>query len=418
MKRLRVGVVGQGTAGTAAALFLSRAGHDVHVVERVEHPGPVGAGIILQPTGMAVLTRLGLAERVVARGTPLTGLDVKTATGRGLVSLDYATIAPDLYGLGIHRGALFQALSAGLGASHVRLETGLAATRIRRDSSGSWIEVEEGEARGPFDLVIIADGARSRVAEAFFEKRRSVAYRWGALWFVARDTERLFDRRLEQTVRGAQRMIGLLPTGLGPASDDPGAPASPLVSLFYSVRSDRVGALLGDFTGWRDEVLELSPRSESVLAQLRGPEDLIFTSYQDVRLRPFHDGSVVALGDAGHAMSPQLGQGANLALWDAMVLHDCIEASDSVEAALMLYSRSRRAHLDWFQWLTRFLTPFFQGDSRLLGWLRDLGMPVLSHVPAFERLMLAAMIGDTTGPGRRPIALPHRPPPRALPPPR
>jgi 2-polyprenyl-6-methoxyphenol hydroxylase-like FAD-dependent oxidoreductase len=59
-----IGVIGCGTAGAAAALFLARAGHDVRVFERVADPKPVGAGIIVQPSGQAVLARLGLLERV------------------------------------------------------------------------------------------------------------------------------------------------------------------------------------------------------------------------------------------------------------------------------------------------------------------------------------------------------------------
>jgi 2-polyprenyl-6-methoxyphenol hydroxylase-like FAD-dependent oxidoreductase len=65
---LDVGIIGCGTAGSAAALLLTRAGHRVTVYERVPGPGPVGAGIVLQPTGQHALSRLGLLERVVASG--------------------------------------------------------------------------------------------------------------------------------------------------------------------------------------------------------------------------------------------------------------------------------------------------------------------------------------------------------------
>src|SRR5262245_50653961 len=147
--RLRVGIVGQGTAGSAAALFLSRAGHDVRVYERVPEPGPVGAGIVLQPTGMAVLQRLGLRDEVVARGAPLAGLSVRAPSGRRIIELDYESLAPDLYGLGLHRGALFQSLTRALERASVSVETGLEGRRIERESGPCWLVDADGRKRGP-----------------------------------------------------------------------------------------------------------------------------------------------------------------------------------------------------------------------------------------------------------------------------
>lgn len=78
--------------------------------ERVENPLPVGAGILLQPTGLAVLRRLGLLQRVLARGERIERLSGHTAGGRMVLDLGYADYREGLHGLGIHRGALFAAL--------------------------------------------------------------------------------------------------------------------------------------------------------------------------------------------------------------------------------------------------------------------------------------------------------------------
>ncbi|HRE90958.1 MAG TPA: FAD-dependent oxidoreductase, partial [Myxococcota bacterium] len=81
MERLDIGVVGAGFAGLCAATLLGRAGHRVTLYERAEAPGPVGAAIVLQPSGLAVLQALGLADAVIASGARLDGLRVRTRRG-------------------------------------------------------------------------------------------------------------------------------------------------------------------------------------------------------------------------------------------------------------------------------------------------------------------------------------------------
>ncbi|MEA2753092.1 MAG: hypothetical protein QOI41_7235, partial [Myxococcales bacterium] len=74
MRSLDVGIIGGGTAGSAAAIFLARAGHRVTLYERVPEPGPVGAGITIQPTGLHVLCRLELYPYIVERGAQIDRL--------------------------------------------------------------------------------------------------------------------------------------------------------------------------------------------------------------------------------------------------------------------------------------------------------------------------------------------------------
>ena len=113
-KRLRIAVVGYGSGGQAAALLLSRDGHAVEVFERVPHPGPVGAGFLLQPIGLHVLWELGLLDAVLAHGRPIARLFGETAAGRAVMDMRYAELDRRLFGLGLQRGALFQLLD-GLG---------------------------------------------------------------------------------------------------------------------------------------------------------------------------------------------------------------------------------------------------------------------------------------------------------------
>lgn len=396
-KQLSIGVIGCGTAGGAAAIFLARAGHRVTVYEAVANPDAVGAGIIVQPTGMQVLCRLGLLGRVLDRGAPLDSLRCLTTTGRTVVDIAYADVHPDLHGLGMHRGVLFRALFEEAAASGADVRCGVKIDSFDRERRGRPRPMtKHGRRYGPHDLVIVADGARSQLRDDVAVVTREQEYPWGALWFVADDLEGEFQRELYQVVDGTGVMIGLLPTGLGPAI--PGRADRPRVSFFYSVRTDRDAALRSrGIEAFKESVLRRVPRAAPVLAQLDSFDQLPLARYHDVVLRRFYEGRVVFLGDAAHAMSPQLGQGANLALYDAMVLADCVAAAPDIPAALVAYERARRGHLAFYQFSTRWLTPFFQSDYESLSLLRDTFMGTACRLPILRALMVRTMAGVKRG---------------------
>jgi 2-polyprenyl-6-methoxyphenol hydroxylase-like FAD-dependent oxidoreductase len=114
-------------------------------------------------------------------------------------------------------------------------------------------------------------------------------------------------------------------------------------------------------------------------------------------MRRWHDRNVVFIGDAAHATSPQLGQGANLALLDALVLAESVGARASVADALALYEQTRRPHLRYYQRMTRWLTPFFQSDARFLGWMRDWTFPIANRIAPLQRIMISTMAGVSRG---------------------
>lgn len=419
MPRWDVAVVGAGYAGAAAALFLAQQGHRVTVYEAVPEPGPVGAGILLQPSGMLVLARLGafaadagaaggsLLEAVLTRGAPIDRLRCRTGDGRPLFELSYGRLRPGLHGLGLHRGVLFQALFDALAPAGVEV---LLGRRVVGLSPEGRLLDDEGHAHGPHELVVIADGARSELRAALFPGVLDEPYPWGALWFVAEDHREVFRRELLQIVQGTRRMFGLLPTGRAPRGD------ANLTSLFWSVRASRLPTLRRQlrFRGvhvFRDWVRRMEPRAEALVQQIEDPDQLLFAEYRDVRMSRWyaleHSVPVVAIGDAAHAMSPQLGQGSNLALLDAMALAEALDAAASLPEALIAYQAARRTHLRFYQRINRWLTPFFQSDSATLGWLRDLGFPLANDVPWLERAMLETLCGVRRGfLWSRPLELP------------
>jgi 2-polyprenyl-6-methoxyphenol hydroxylase-like FAD-dependent oxidoreductase len=415
VRPLDVGIIGAGTAGSAAALFLARAGHHVTLYERVAEPRPVGAGITLQPTGLHVACRLGLYPYLVARGARIERLFCQSRTRKTVIDLDYAMVDPDLFGLGTHRGVLFEALfDAVRREENITLRTGMEIVDLGRAEArtgrSSWFIDGHRDRHGPHELVVVADGARSQLRDDTGTSKRITPYPWGALWFIGKDAREPGSaeaRQLHQVVDGNQRFLGMLPTGHGPGP----TLGARLVSLFWSMRCDRIDEWRSrGLEKWKDELRELAPEYAPVLDQIDDVDQVLFASYHDVVMHRWSTRNVVYLGDAAHATSPQLGQGCNLALWDAMVLADLIAAERDLAVALDRYSRARAEHLAFYQFSTRMLTPFFQGDIAALGALRDLTMPIMARLPFTKHLMTLSMAGVVDGFGGRmlPLRLPSR----------
>jgi 2-polyprenyl-6-methoxyphenol hydroxylase-like FAD-dependent oxidoreductase len=112
--------------------------------------------------------------------------------------------------------------------------------------------------------------------------------------------------------------------------------------------------------------------------------------------RPFK-GPIALIGDSAHCTSPQLGQGANHGLLDAVVLADAIEAADDVAGALALYARERGRQVRFYQFASAAMTPLFQSDSRIAPFLRDLSFHRLKMVPYLKREMVRTLAGLKTG---------------------
>lgn len=362
----RWAIIGGGTAGLAAALFLARAGHEVVLFERVPNPGAIGAGILLQPTGMAVLRRLGLADAVLARGERIDRLSGHTSYGRMVLDLGYADLRPDLFGLGIHRGALFSVLWEAVCAEpRIERRTGVEITSFDESSNGVTLLGER------FDRVAVGSGARSQLRAPGASVR---PYPWGALWFVA--PQNPVPGVLFQRYRDTRQMVGLLPSGDG------------TVSCFWSLRTNALPAWReAGLEAWKDQVRTLMP--EAPVDSVQSADDVVFAPYFDVVSTRWHTDRVVWLGDAAHAMSPQLGQGANLALQDAAALSEVTDLAD--------YSRLRSAQLRFYSFASRMLTPFFQSSWPFLGPVRDLVASPLHAWGWYRRQMLTALAGTKTG---------------------
>lgn len=363
--------------------------------ERVAAPRPVGAGLLLQPSGLLVLEQLGLAAQISASGARVDRLLGTTPGGRAVMDLRYADAGADVHGIGVHRGLLSDALWSAVQQAGISARKGTAVDAVEQTDDRVRIALAGVGHAGDFDLAVIADGTFSQLRSQLPIPHTVTVYPWGAWWAVLPDPELRFQGVLRQTYHRASRMLGIMPIGRLPS---PALDATPHVTLFWSVRRDIEATLrTRGLEAWKSAVLALAPEVESLVAQISDFGQLIFSTYADVRMHPWHHGRVVVIGDAAHATSPQLGQGANLALVDALALARSLEAQTGVAAALSNYSTKRRAHLNYYQWASSVLTPVFQSNARVLPLLRDALMPVLCRMPGARGPMLATLTGRKAG---------------------
>jgi len=386
---MRIAIVGYGTAGQALAALLAQDDHQLDAFERAPLLGPVGAGILLQPTGLWVLWQMGLLGEALKYGAPVRRLFGDTATGRPVMDMHYAALDHRLAGLGMQRGALFQLLkSAWPDANKVRC--GHDIVSISED--GRRLTDDAGERHGPYDLVVIANGSASKLRDVMGPHRLNRPYPWGALWCLLPQGDWPHVADLRQRYRAARRMMGLLPVGSRPDNPDP------QLSFFWSLPVARIERWREQgLAAWHEEASALWPEAAPLLAHITDAGVLMQANYRDAVLKRWQRAPVVLIGDAAHAMSPQLGQGVNMALMDAMALQGALRSQGRPEDALALYERERQAHAHIYQFWSRWLTPLFQSERDMAAWLRDFTFIPMARLPISRGQMLRVLTGTQKG---------------------
>jgi 2-polyprenyl-6-methoxyphenol hydroxylase-like FAD-dependent oxidoreductase len=326
---LRVTVAGAGIGGLPAALLLAGAGAEVTVLERVPEPGAVGAGILLQPNGLAVLYGLGLGD-ALSRAAFRTGGSggVADETGRPLVEVELPDFGDGLdHVLALHRAHLHAVLLAAVrDAPRVTLRPGAEVTGAGPGGTVTF-SGPEGDGTLDADLVVGADGVHSVVRRA------------GG-----------FGAEVKPTGRRYLRVIGP-GTGLGIAGERwtrlglfGGAPVGDDTYVFADISAPPVAAALAarDLDALSNAWGRVLPQAGRALARVASFDDLLINEVTRVDCERWSDGRLVLLGDAAHAMAPNLGQGANSAIVDAAVLTIELARHDSAGAALAAYTARRR----------------------------------------------------------------------------
>jgi 2-polyprenyl-6-methoxyphenol hydroxylase-like FAD-dependent oxidoreductase len=305
------------------------------------------------------------------------------------MDMRYEGLDARMYGLGMQRGALFTLLAdAWEGVPDMHRGTGV--THVDHDT-GRLLD-EHGRKHGPFDLIVAADGSASQLRGQLSPSRVDRVYPWGALWCLVERGDWPWPDELRQRYVAARKMIGLLPVGTRPGDD------VPRLSFFWSLpRSDFDAWQSRGMTAWLQEVADIWPHAGTRLQGVVESSQLARASYRDAIQKHWHRGRLALAGDAAHAMSPQLGQGVNMALMDAMALRDALREETGLDGALARYQRVRRKHVSIYHFWSHWLTPLFQSDYDMVARVRDASFLPLGKLPGGRGHMLRILSGTQQG---------------------
>ncbi len=386
---LTIAVVGCGPGGLASALFLHRAGHVVTLFDQFEKPQSLGSGLLIQPSGQNVLDRLGLLGKIHERAAPVTRLSgTNMLSGKRALDMAFLHLGHGSMALGIHRASLFDILFETVCLEDITLQTGSVLTGAKVENDGVRLHFGSGTDFGMFDLLVDASGAHSQLASGV-----EYVLPFAAFWTTVDMpvASGIAEAALDQRYWAASKMAGIMPVGINPDTGNQGA------ALFWSVKPENADALLErGIDQWRAEFLTLWPEAGAFVAQVKSVDDLTLAIYRHRTGSAVSQGRILHIGDAWHCTSPQLGQGANMALIDAAAMVAAISYADNVALVGHHYRQLRGDHVLLYQWLSYIFTPLYQSDSKMLPAIRDFIIHNFARAP-FVRKLIAKVVSGNLG---------------------
>jgi len=356
----RAVVIGGGIGGLTAAIALKQTGWDVSVYERAPELREVGAGITLWTNAVKVLRKLGMGQAIESVASTIRQGEARSWRGRLLMRTDFGYLNEKLGAptIGVHRADLQAKLADHLGREHIHL--GMTCVAYDQDEKGANTLFAKGdEIRG--QILVGADGIKSLVRNQLLgvEPLRYAGYTaWRGVGLIDRPEVPLGVTVIAMG-RGSQ--VGMLPIGGGrtywfatanvpvAGEDSTGGHKPELMKRF------------GNWWTAIPAVIEATPKSGIIRNDIvdRPP------------VRKWTDGRVTLLGDAAHPTTPNMGQGACMAIESGYVLAKCLKEAETPEAGLLAYEQARFDRTAMITNQSWKYGKMFAYENPLKCWLRD-----------------------------------------------
>lgn len=368
----RFAIIGGGIGGLTLAVAMQRKGMDVSVYENAPSWKPLGAGLAITGNAVKAFRAMGIEEDILHAGKVIEKLRIVDTKGNDITFTDAVKISRQ-YGVvnnfALHRADLHQVLISNLREGTVRL--GKACVDFRQTQSEITLEFLDGTTAAA-QYLIACDGIHSVARKKYFPAStpRYAGYTcWRGTTTVVPDD---FDWNQTTETWGRGARFGIVPLKGG------------RVYWFACLNSTENNPMMRSLQ--RDDLLSIFGNFHHPVPQLikgTGPDKIIWNDIIDIPpLKKFAFGNVVLMGDAAHATTPNMGQGACMAIEDAVVLSNCIDAASSPEEAFVQFESKRIAR-----------TTNIVNDSWQIGRLAQLDNPLLYSLRnTFMRMMPQSLI--------------------------
>ncbi len=329
MRERAVVVIGGGIGGLTSAIALRQRGFAVTVIEKDPAWSVYGVGIIQQGNVLRAVDALGILERYVNAGAGFDAVEVYAPDGTKLARVPSPRLL-EAYpaNLGIGRPALQKVLGDAAVSAGAEVRLGVTAEAIDDDGRKVHVRFSDGTERS-YDLAVGADGIYSQTREKVLPDAETPQFTGQAVWRY--NLPRPPDLDAMHVYNGPIG-VGLVPISrevmyMYATTPEPGNPRHPRRGL---------AALM------RKRVADCAPEIRALAESITDDDEVVYRPLEALLVEgAWHTGRVVLLGDAVHAATPHLGQGAGLAIEDSLVLAEELAAHETVDEALTAY-RERR----------------------------------------------------------------------------
>ena len=351
-------IIGAGIGGLCTAIALrAAAGIPAVVYERAERLEAVGAGLTLWANAVYALRMLGVADQVIAAGSTIEHATSYTPDGRTLKALKHGELE-ERFGeptVAIHRAALHRVLREALPDDAVVLGKSLRSYNQDRETVTACFD-DGTSVIG--DLLIGADGIHSAVRRQMLPQI-ALRYAGYTAWRGVVDEPDVALGSTSETWGPGSR-FGIVPVSQNQVYWFAAANAAEGV---VQTLEERKQELLRRFAGWHEPVMRLIESTPAA--------HILRNDIYDIKpFQPWSQGRAVLLGDSAHPTTPNMGQGACMAIESAVVLGRALADAD-LHAALQRYEEDRRERTAWITNTSWQAGKLGQWESPLLCSVRD-----------------------------------------------
>lgn len=330
MKNLNILVIGGGIGGLTSAIALRQQGYNVEIIERDPTWSVYGVGIIQQGNVIRAMKQLGLIDDYIKAGFGFDHVEIFIPSGVSVAKIPTPRLVADYpSNLGIGRRALHKVLGDRAIAAGAVVRLGLTADQLTDDGAGVTAGFSDGST-GVYDVVIGADGLYSQTRKMLFPEAADPEFTGQGVW--------RYNFRRTPDITCLSVFEGKTGVGLVPLSAD---------LMYMYITTAEFGnpryeqaMLAATMRGKLQEVP--APAIRALAEQITDDSEVVYKPLECLFLQSdWHKGRTVLLGDAVHATTPHLGQGAGMAIEDSIVLAEELAAADNIEDAFKKF-RERR----------------------------------------------------------------------------